>query len=161
MQQSDIEQLPYRPNVGVMLINSAGLVFVAQRLEHYSEAWQMPQGGIDPGEDARVAALRELEEETGVPAQKVQILAETPGWIPYELPADLIPHLWGGKYRGQQQKWFLMRFLGENSDVNIDTDEPEFSDWKWIAPSELPEAIVPFKRNVYLSVLAAFKEHLS
>ena len=161
MQQFDIEQLPYRPNVGVMLINPAGLVFVAQRLEHYSEAWQMPQGGIDPGEDARVAALRELEEETGVPAQKVQILAETPGWIPYELPADLIPHLWGGKYRGQQQKWFLMRFLGEDSDVNIDTDEPEFSDWKWIAPAELPEAIVPFKRNVYLSVLAAFKEHLS
>ena len=82
------------------------------------------------------AALRELEEETGVPADKVLILAETPGWIPYELPADLIPQLWGGKYRGQEQKWFLMRFLGEDSDVNIDTDEPEFSAWKWITPAE-------------------------
>ena len=138
MQPSPIEQLPYRPNVGVMLINRAGLVFVAQRLEHYSQAWQMPQGGIDPGEDARTAALRELEEETGVPADKVLILAETPGWIPYELPADLIPQLWGGKYRGQEQKWFLMRFLGEDSDVNIDTDEPEFSAWKWITLPSCP-----------------------
>ena len=89
------------------------------------------------------------------------ILAETPGWIPYELPADLIPQLWGGKYRGQQQKWFLMRFLGEDSDVNINTDEPEFSAWKWITPAELPDAIVSFKRDVYRFVLAAFKEHLS
>lgn len=160
MLQTDIDKLPYRPNVGVMVINGSGDVFVAQRLEHYADAWQMPQGGINPGEDARVAALRELEEETGIPASKVTILAETDGWIPYELPADLIAKLWNGKYRGQEQKWFLMRFLGEDADINIETEEPEFSAWKWILPSALPHAIVPFKRDVYVAVLNAFQEHL-
>ena len=160
MLQTDIDKLPYRPNVGVMVINGSGDVFVAQRLEHYADAWQMPQGGINPGEDARVAALRELEEETGITASKVTILAETDGWIAYELPADLIAKLWNGQYRGQEQKWFLMRFLGEDADINIETEEPEFSAWKWIAPSALPDAIVPFKRDVYLAVLNAFQEHL-
>ena len=160
MLQTDIDKLPYRPNVGVMVINGSGDVFVAQRLEHYADAWQMPQGGINPGEDARVAALRELEEETGIPASKVTILAETDGWIPYELPADLIAKLWDGKYRGQEQKWFLMRFLGEDADINIETEEPEFSAWKWILPSALPNVIVPFKRDVYMAVLNAFQEHL-
>ena len=160
MLQTDIDKLPYRPNVGVMVINGSGDVFVAQRLEHYADAWQMPQGGINLGEDARVAALRELEEETGIPASKVTILAETDGWIPYELPADLIAKLWNGKYRGQEQKWFLMRFLGEDADINIDTEEPEFSVWKWISPSALPHVIVPFKRDVYVAVLNAFQEHL-
>ena len=160
MLQTDIDKLPYRPNVGVMVINGSGDVFVAQRLEHYANAWQMPQGGINPGEDARVAALRELEEETGITASKVTILAETDGWIAYELPADLIAKLWNGQYRGQEQKWFLMRFLGEDADINIETEEPEFSAWKWIAPSALPDAIVPFKRDVYLAVLNAFQDHL-
>ena len=160
MLQTDIEKLPHRPNVGVMVINKSGYVFVAQRLEHYADAWQMPQGGIDPGEDTRVAALRELEEETGIPASKVTIMAETEDWITYELPGDLIPKLWNGKFRGQKQKWFLMRFLGEDADININTEEPEFSAWKWIAPSALPDAIVPFKRDVYVSVLAAFQNHL-
>tara|TARA_B110000208_G_scaffold105840_1_gene131284 strand:+ start:588 stop:1070 length:483 start_codon:yes stop_codon:yes gene_type:complete len=160
MLQTDIDKLPYRPNVGVMVINGSGDVFVAQRLEHYADAWQMPQGGINPGEDARVAALRELEEETGITASKVTILAETDGWIAYELPADLIAKLWNGQYRGQEQKWFLMRFLGEDADINIETEEPEFSAWKWIAPSALPDAIVPFKRDVYLAVLNAFQDHL-
>ena len=160
MLQTDIENLPYRANVGVMVLNKSGDVFVAQRLEHYANAWQMPQGGIDPGEAPAEAALRELEEETGINSSKVVILAETQNWIPYELPPDLIPKLWNGKYRGQKQKWFLMRFLGEDTDIDIETEEPEFSSWKWIAPSALPDAIVPFKRDVYVAVLEAFQSHL-
>jgi len=160
MLQTDIENLPYRANVGVMVLSKSGDVFVAQRLEHYANAWQMPQGGIDPGEGPAEAALRELEEETGINSSKVVILAETQNWIPYELPPDLIPKLWNGKYRGQKQKWFLMRFLGEDTDINIETEEPEFSSWKWIAPSALPDAIVPFKRDVYVAVLEAFQSHL-
>ena len=160
MLHTDIENLPYRANVGVMLLSKSGDVFVAQRLEHYANAWQMPQGGIDPGEGPAEAALRELEEETGINSSKVVILAETQNWIPYELPPDLIPKLWNGKYRGQKQKWFLMRFLGEDTDIDIETEEPEFSSWKWIAPSALPDAIVPFKRDVYVAVLEAFQSHL-
>jgi putative (di)nucleoside polyphosphate hydrolase len=143
-----------------MVLSKSGDVFVAQRLEHYANAWQMPQGGIDPGEGPAEAALRELEEETGINSSKVVILAETQNWIPYELPPDLIPKLWNGKYRGQKQKWFLMRFLGEDTDIDIETEEPEFSSWKWIAPSALPDAIVPFKRDVYVAVLEAFQSHL-
>ena len=160
MLQTDIENLPYRANVGVMVLSKSGDVFVAQRLEHYANAWQMPQGGIDPGEGPAEAALRELEEETGINSSKVVILAETQNWIPYELPPDLIPKLWNGKYRGQKQKWFLMRFLGGDTDIDIETEEPEFSAWKWIAPSALPDAIVPFKRDVYVAVLEAFQSHL-
>ena len=160
MLQTDIENLPYRSNVGMMVLNKSGEVFVAQRLEHYANAWQMPQGGIDPGEDAREAALRELEEETGITRDKVTIITETQGWITYELPPDLISKLWDGKYRGQKQKWFLLRFFGEDIDINIETEEPEFSAWKWIAPSSLPEVIVPFKRDVYVAVLEAFQNHL-
>ncbi len=160
MLRTDIENLPYRANVGVMVLSKSGDVFVAQRLEHYANAWQMPQGGIDPGEGPAEAALRELEEETGINSSKVVILAETQNWIPYELPPDLIPKLWNGKYRGQKQKWFLMRFLGEDTDIDIETEEPEFSSWKWIAPSALPDAIVPFKRDVYVAVLEAFQSHL-
>ena len=160
MLQTDIENLPYRANVGVMVLSKSGDVFVAQRLEHYANAWQMPQGGIDPGEGPAEAALRELEEETGINSSKVVILAETQNWIPYELPPDLIPKLWNGQYRGQKQKWFLMRFLGEDTDIDIETEEPEFSSWKWIAPSALPDAIVPFKRDVYVAVLEAFQSHL-
>ena len=158
--KTDIENLPYRANVGLMVLNKSGDVFVAQRLEHYANAWQMPQGGIDPGEDARAATLRELKEETGITRDKVTIVAETEGWITYELPADLIPKLWNGKYRGQKQKWFLLRFLGEDVDINIETEEPEFSAWKWITPSALPDVIVPFKRDVYIAVLEAFQNCL-
>ena len=154
MTPEEIERLPYRKNVGVMLVNAEGLVFVGQRRDNPTPAWQMPQGGIDKGEAPRDAALRELEEETGVSRGLVEVVAETDGWISYDLPADLIPKLWGGKWRGQDQKYYLMRFLGTDEDINIATEEPEFSAWKWLAPDALPDAIVPFKREVYEKVVA-------
>ena len=160
MTPEEIAKLPYRRNVGVMVINADGNVWVGQRNDRYKDAWQMPQGGIDKGEDARAAALRELEEETGITPDLVEVVAESDGYIPYELPHDLIPQLWKGKYRGQEQKWFLLRFAGTDAQVNIDTDHPEFSAWRWMPPVELPDAIVPFKRDVYVAVLEAFADHL-
>jgi putative (di)nucleoside polyphosphate hydrolase len=160
MQSAKIEKLPYRLNVGIMVVSKVGYIFVAQRLDYNSDAWQMPQGGIDPDEETEAAALRELEEETGITANKVKIIAESKDWIPYELPTELIPKLWNGKYRGQKQKWYLMEFLGEDKDINIETSHPEFSAWKWIAPKELPDAIVPFKRDVYLRILKEFQDFL-
>lgn len=156
MTPEEIAKLPYRPCVGVMLTNAEGHVFVGQRIDNETAAWQMPQGGVDPGEATRDAALRELWEETGVTADKVRIEAETADWIPYELPHDLVPRLWKGRYRGQEQKWFLLRFLGTDSDVNIVTDHPEFSEWRWLPPQDLEANIVPFKRKVYARVLAEF-----
>lgn len=160
MTPEEIAKLPYRPCVGVMLANRDGHVFVGQRIDNPGPAWQMPQGGVDEGETPRDAALRELWEETGVPADKVEIVAETAGWVPYELPHDLVPKLWKGRFRGQEQKWFLMRFIGEDADVNIDTDHPEFSEWRWLPPEELAGAIVPFKRTVYETVLAELGPHI-
>jgi putative (di)nucleoside polyphosphate hydrolase len=160
MSPEEIARLPYRPCVGVMLADRAGRVFVGQRADQDGPAWQMPQGGIDDGETPRSAALRELVEETGVPADLVAVEAETAGWIDYDLPADLVGKAWKGRWRGQRQKWFLMRFLGEDSQVRIDTAHPEFSAWKWLDAAEVVENIVPFKREVYRKVMAELGPHL-
>ncbi|QIR84037.1 RNA pyrophosphohydrolase [Paracoccus sp. AK26] len=150
------EGLPYRPCAGVVLMNAEGLVFAGQRID-MPGAWQMPQGGIDGDETPRDAALRELTEETGVAPDKVEVLAETPGWVYYDLPPELLGKVWKGRYGGQRQKWVLMRFLGEDADIRIDTDHPEFQEWRWMPPTALLENIVPFKRGVYEEVLAAFQ----
>lgn len=160
MSTKDLSTLPYRRNVGLVLINPEGLVFAGQRIDNPGAAWQMPQGGIDKGEKPKEAALRELNEETGVRADLVEKLAKTEDWITYDLPEDLIGQIWGGKYRGQKQKWFLFRFLGQDSDVNIATEHPEFSVWQWMRAEELVERIVPFKRAVYEQVFATFRDHL-
>lgn len=152
--------LPYRPGAGIMLLNREGKVFVAQRLDSTIEAWQMPQGGLDEDEDPQDGALRELEEETGIPRDKVEIVARCPVELAYDLPEDLVGKLWKGKWRGQKQHWFLARFLGEDSDVNIATEQPEFRAWKWIDPADLPTTIVPFKKKLYEDVLEAFRPWL-
>ncbi|MHA6264709.1 RNA pyrophosphohydrolase [Arenibacterium sp. CAU 1754] len=156
MTPEEIVKLPYRPCVGVMLMNKDGHVFVGQRLDRDTEAWQMPQGGVDEGEDPQDAALRELWEETGVTGDLVEYVGETEGWLPYDLPHDLVPNIWKGRYRGQEQKWFLLRFTGTDDQVKIETDHPEFSEWRWQPVDELVDKIVPFKRAVYARVVAEF-----
>ena len=172
----DLAALPYRPCVGVMLVNPHGKVFVGQRIDTRKhgeagtaaklgeaatgegDAWQMPQGGIDEGEDLRPAGLRELYEETGVTADLVQIIAESQEELFYDLPPELLGRLWKGRYRGQRQKWLLVRFAGEDHQVNLNAYDPaEFAEWKWVDPEELPDLIVPFKRRVYRQVLDEFR----
>jgi putative (di)nucleoside polyphosphate hydrolase len=155
--QTNFNKLPYRSNVGIMMVNEKGYVFVGQRLDNNQNAWQMPQGGIDAGEDPETAAYRELLEETGVKKQDVRFVASSSKWLSYDLPEDLIPILWNGKFRGQKQKWFLFKFLGEDRDINIATEHPEFSKWKWISKENLLKEIVPFKKSVYENVLKEFK----
>jgi putative (di)nucleoside polyphosphate hydrolase len=143
-----------------MLINEQGLIFAGKRIDSTAEAWQMPQGGIDPDEKPGDAALRELWEETGVTADLVRRVAKTHRWITYDLPPDLMGKVWGGKYRGQRQKWFLFRFTGRDDQIRINSEHPEFSAWKWISADEMMAAIVPFKRAVYEKVVASFRAYL-
>src|SRR3954471_15974588 len=143
-----------------MLINKAGKVWVGQRLDNSLEAWQMPQGGLDKGEDPLEGAYRELEEETGISRDLVELVVQAEEELTYDLPEDLVGKVWKQNWRGQRQTWFLMRFLGEDSDVNTATPEPKFRAWKWAAPAELPAMIVPFKQQLYRDVLAAFAEWL-
>lgn len=156
---TDPADLPYRPCVGIMLVNRDGLVFVGQRIDSKEgDAWQMPQGGVDPGEVPETAALRELGEETGITPGHVQILARSKEELFYDLPDELMGRLWGGKYRGQRQIWFLARFLGQDSDIDIATEHPEFNKWRWAAAETLPDMIVPFKKKIYRAVVAEFRD---
>ena len=149
------ENRPYRPCVGIMLVNNEGNVFVGKRIDNTSEAWQMPQGGIDEGENVITACMREMGEETGT--QKAELISEHPDWLNYDIPQDLSDRLWEGKYRGQKQKWMLLRFTGSDADINIQTEEPEFIEWRWASPDQLVDLAVPFKQDVYERVLAVFK----
>ena len=152
----------YRPGVGIMLFDRAQRVFVGRRINMPAglTAWQMPQGGIDPGETPREAALRELAEEIGT--DRAEILAESRDWLHYDIPDGLAAGMWGGRYRGQRQKWFAMRFTGADADIDpAATEHPEFDAWEWVAPARLPELIVPFKRRLYLDVLAEFAAYCS
>jgi putative (di)nucleoside polyphosphate hydrolase len=150
----------YRRGVGVMLLNREGKVFVGARIDNTDEAWQMPQGGIEKGEKPWAAARRELEEETAIPPHLVEKIAECPQRLKYDLPEEIRHRLWGGKWLGQDQDWYLCRFLGTDADVNIATQHPEFREYKWIEPAELPDLIVPFKRDLYRQLLREFAEYL-
>ena len=160
LRNTPIEQLPYRPCVGLLILNCDGRIFAGQRLDSTLDAWQMPQGGVDPGETPRQAALRELVEETGIRPERVEILRESAHWHPYDLPRHLVAKLWDGRYRGQTQRWFAMRFLGEDADIDIAGPAPEFRHWAWMPRDELVERIVPFKQDTYAAVLEEFRDLL-
>ncbi len=148
---TDRASLPYRPCVGVMLFDARGRVFVGRRIDT-PDAWQMPQGGIDEDETPEAAALRELEEEIGT--TKVALAGGTAGWLTYDLPDELVGRVWGGRWRGQRQKWFACRFLGDDADIRLETGHPEFNAWRWVELDQLTTLIVPFKRAIYAAVVA-------
>lgn len=156
---AEIAALPYRQCVGLAIVRPGGHVFAGERLDT-SGAWQMPQGGIDAGESPRIAALRELQEETGLTEEVVSIVGESEGWIRYDLPSDLIGKAFKGRFRGQEQKWFLMRFDGPDTQISIDTEHPEFGRWQWMTPEDLLASIVPFKRETYAAVFAEFGDRI-
>ena len=151
--------LPYRSAAGMVVLNREGLVFVGKRIDQTQEAWQMPQGGIDEGEDAKTAAFRELEEEIGT--RNMSLLREHPEWLLYDLPPHLVGIVWDGKYRGQRLKWLAFRFLGDDREINVATVHAEFSEWKWLKSADVLQRVVPFKREVYARALAAFSDLLS
>ena len=150
----------YRPNVGMMIINQKKEIFVGKRIDHPSNFWQMPQGGIDAQEIPSIAALREMEEEVGIKKNKVDLLTESKDWYYYSIPSDLAKTLWKGKYKGQRQKWFLYKFKGTEKDINIHTEHPEFSNYKWVTKDFLVPNIVPFKKTIYEKLLLEFKDYL-
>ena len=155
---SDPDPRPYRPCVGIMLLNSDGLVFVGNRIDVPGDHWQMPQGGIDKGEEPVDAAYREVREETGIEASKVELIRQSSTWHSYDLPKPLSRKIWGGKYRGQTQCWFALRFNGDDSDIDLGTHKAEFSQWRWVGLRELPSLIVPFKRHTYQQVIEEFRD---
>tara|TARA_Y100000992_G_C20919324_1_gene329153 strand:- start:40 stop:513 length:474 start_codon:yes stop_codon:yes gene_type:complete len=150
----------YRPNVGMMILNKKKEIFVGKRIDHPSEFWQMPQGGIDTKEKPEVAALREMREEVGIKKNLVKLITESKDWYYYQIPKDLAETLWKGKYKGQRQKWFLYKFIGSYNDINIHTDHPEFSNWKWVDKEFLVPNIVPFKKEIYSKLLNEFSNYL-
>lgn len=152
------EQRPYRPCVGIFLLNNDGLVFAGRRIDSRAEAWQMPQGGIDAGESPLQACMREMREEIGT--NTAELVSQHDDWLYYDIPLPLADRLWHGQYKGQKQKWMALRFTGDDSDINIATEEPEFCEWKWLSPHDLVDLAVPFKRDVYQNVLAAFAPYL-
>lgn len=152
------EQRPYRPCVGIFLLNNDGLVFAGRRIDSRAEAWQMPQGGIDAGENPLQACMREMREEIGT--NTAELVSQHDDWLYYDIPLPLADRLWQGRYKGQKQKWMALRFTGDDSDINIATEEPEFCEWKWLSPHDLVDLAVPFKRDVYQNVLAAFAPYL-
>ena len=152
------QQRPYRPCVGIFLLNNDGLVFAGRRIDSRAEAWQMPQGGIDAGESPLQACMREMREEIGTNA--AELVSQHDDWLYYDIPLPLADRLWQGRYKGQKQKWMALRFTGDDSDINIATEEPEFCEWKWLSPHDLVDLAVPFKRDVYQNVLAAFAPYL-
>jgi putative (di)nucleoside polyphosphate hydrolase len=160
LSEAAIASLPFRPCVGLVVLNREGRIFAGQRVDNPGDAWQMPQGGIDPGESPREAAFRELHEETGILPERATLLRESALWREYELPRHLVPKLWGGRFRGQTQRWFALRFVGEDGEIDLDAHHREFSRWAWMAPDELITRIVPFKRDTYGAVFAEFADLL-
>ena len=153
------DKLPMRQGVGIIVLNKQNQVFVGKRKDNPVDKWQMPQGGIDQNETPLNAMKRELAEETSI--KNIKILKEIENWLEYELPPNLLGKIWKGKFRGQKQKWFIVKFLGQDSEVNLNTKHQEFIEWKWIFPDELPKVIVGFKREMYLKLLKKIKNFIS